>query len=127
MCIQFNQLEELYQSDVGGLYQCNFNNCYCLKFRGEQFALSVSDFLSFKKEIDAIDIIEVLNDSSSKSDIIIVNSFRTKRFLVLNSLEVIQLQELLGAAKFMIELNSLINECLNLPVSWYSHTSISPQ
>lgn len=117
MCIQFNQLEELYKSDIGEFYQCSFNNCYCLKFRDMQFALTVSDFLCFKKEIDSIDIISMLNDCSSKSDIVIVNSFRTKSFLVLNALEVIQLKELLGAAKFMIELNSMIHECLKFPLT----------
>lgn len=117
MCVQFSQLEELYKSDIGEFCQCSLNNCYCLKFRDEQFVLTVSDFLSFKKEIDAIDIVSMLNDFSSKSDLIIINSFRAKRFLILNTLEVIQLKELLNAAKFMIQLNSMIHECLNCPLT----------
>lgn len=117
MCIQFNQLEELYKSDIGEFYQCSFNNCYCLKFRGEQFALTVSDFLCFKKEVDAIDIVSLLNDSTTRSDVVIIHSFRTKRFLLLNTLELIQLKEFLAAAKFMVELNSVIHECLNTPLT----------
>ncbi|WP_118194122.1 DUF6686 family protein [Albibacterium indicum] len=117
MCIQFNQLEELYKSDIGEFCQCSRKNCYRLTFRGERFDLTVSDFLSFKKEIDAIDIVAILTDSSCKSDTIIVNSYRTKRFLILSILEVIQLKELLRAAKFMVQLNSMIHECLKCPLT----------
>jgi len=115
MCTKNNQLQLLHETDFGSVYQCNSKNCYWLEFAGEWHPLKVSDFLYFKKEIDSIDILPMLNNPSRTADFVIVRSFRANRCLVLNALEILQLKELLSAARFMIELNSILKECLSSP------------
>jgi|SRR5690606_28653388 hypothetical protein len=113
MCRNFNCLDELYRTEFGAVHQCNFKNCYWLEFAGERYPLNVSDFLFFKKEIDSVDIVSMLIDSSRHSDLVVLQSYRAKRCFVLNAVELLQLKDLLSAARFMIELNSVIQECLN--------------
>ena len=113
MCRNLNCLDELYRTEFGAVYQCNFKNCYWLEFAGEWYPLNVSDFLFFKKEVDSIDIVSMLVDSSRHSDVVVLQSYRTRRCFVLNALEILQLKDLLSAARFMIELNSVIQECLS--------------
>ena len=117
MCKDFNCLDELYKTEFGAVYQCNLKNCYWLQFAGEWYPLNVSDFLFFKKEIDAIDVVSMLIDSSRHSDVVIFHSYRARRCFILNALEILQLKDLLSAARFMIELNSVVQECLNRPSS----------
>lgn len=113
MCRNFNCLDELYRTEFGAVYQCNLKNCYWLEFAGEWYSLNVSDFLFFKKEVDSIDIVSMLVDSSRHSDVVVLQSYRARRCFVLNAVEILQLKDLLSAARFMIELNSVIQECLS--------------
>lgn len=117
MCTKNNHLEQLYKTDFGAVYQCNSKNCYWLEFAGEWHPLKVSDFLFFKKEVDSIDVVSMINNPSRTADVIVLRSFRAKRCFVLNALEILQLKDLLSAARFMIDLNSVLKECLNSPVS----------
>lgn len=116
MCIKNNQLEQLYKTDFGSVYQCSSTNCYLLEFGGEWHPLKVSDFLFLKKEVDSIDVVSMINNPCRTADVIILRSYRAKRCFVLTALEILQLRELLSGARFMIDLNSLLNECLNTPV-----------
>jgi len=117
MCTNKNQLEQLYKTDFGAVYQCNSKNCYWLEFGGEWHPLKVSDFLFFKKEVDSIDVVSMLNNPSRTADVVILRSFRAKRCFVLDALGILQLKDLLSAARFMIDLNSVLKECLNSPVA----------
>src|SRR5690606_15492073 len=112
MCITNKQLQQLYKSEIGAIYQCNSKNCYWLEFAGEWHPLKVSDFLFFKKEIDSIDLLSMLDDPSRTADLAIVQSYRAQRCFLLNAHEILQLRELLSAARFMIELNSVLHERL---------------
>lgn len=104
--------EEVYRTAHGAVYQCSRQNCYWLEFAGSTTAFKVGDFLSFKKKIDAIDISAMIIDPSRTADFTIVMPFRTPRCFVLDINDVLSLRELLKGAKFMIELNSVVNECL---------------
>jgi len=104
--------EELYRTDHGAVYQCSRQNCYWLEFAGDTTAFKVGDFLSFKKKIDAIDVSAMIINPSRTADFTIVMPFRTPRCFVLYINDVLNLRELLNGAKFMIELNSVVNECL---------------
>jgi len=104
--------EEVYRTDHGAVYQCSRQNCYWLEFAGDTTAFRVSDFFSFKKKIDAIDVSAMIIDPSRTADFTILMPFRTPRCFVLDINDVLNLRELLNGAKFMIELNSVINACL---------------
>jgi|GEM_PF-105313 len=111
-CKQINQLEEVFRNDDGAVYQCSAKNCYCLEFKGEATDFKVADFLNFKKQVDRLDVSALLTNSSRSADFTILMPFRCNRCFVLTVLEVVQLKELLDAARYMIELNSLLTDCL---------------
>lgn len=104
--------EEVYHTAHGIVYQCSRQNCYWLDFAGSTTAFKVNDFFNFKKKIDGVDISTMIIDSSRTADFTIIMPFRTPRCFVLNINDILNLKELLAGAKFMIELNSVVNECL---------------
>lgn len=106
-------LVELFKTSHGAVYQCNNQNCYWLDFGGDRTAFKVSDFLKFKRKIDEIDISDMIIDASRTADYAIVMPFRTQRCFVLDVSGVLNLREILDGAKFMIELNGVVRECLN--------------
>lgn len=106
--------EEIYKTDHGTVYQCSRQNCYWLDFAGTTTAFKINDFFSFKKKVDAVDISAMIIDSSRTADFTIIMPFRTPRCFVLDINAVLNLRELLAGARFMIGLNSVIHECLNV-------------
>src|SRR5690606_9105206 len=108
MCINKSQLEQLYSTEFGAVYQCNSKNCYWLELDVEWHPLNVSHFLSYQKEIDSIGVVSILTTPSGTADVVILRSFRAKRCFVLSALQILQLKELLDATRFVIELNSLL-------------------
>ncbi len=104
--------EEVYKTNHGAVYQCSRQNCYWLDFAGSTTAFKVGDFFNFKRKVDEVDISAMIIDSSRTADFTIIMPFRTPRCFVLDVNDVLNLRELLKGAKFMIELNSVINECL---------------
>jgi hypothetical protein len=107
-----NHVNELFSNEHGAVYQCNMRNCYWLDFKGEQTSFKVGDFLRFKDHVDAIDVDSLFNDASRSADFTILMPYRCNRCFILSALEVINLKELLSAARFMIELNSVLTTCL---------------
>jgi len=107
--------EEVYRASHGAVYQCSRQNCYWLDFAGSTTAFKISDFFNFKKRVDEVDISAMIIDSSRTADFTILMPFRTPRCFVLDVNDVLNLRELLSGAKFMIELNSVVSECLKVP------------
>lgn len=107
-------VEEVFSTTAGTVYQCSRKNCFWLEYNDETTSFSVSDFLKFKKRIDAIDVERMLHDTTRSSDFEIIMPFRTERCFILAVEDVIQLRELLAGAKFMMELNSIIRTCLQV-------------
>ncbi len=106
------QVEEVYQTNEGAVYQCSRQNCYWLEFQDKTTSFSVSDFFSFKKKIDSIDIAAMLCDSSRRSDFEVIMPFRSERCYLLSAQDILNLRELLAGAKFMIELNGEIRSIM---------------
>ncbi len=107
-----NQLNELFRSEHGAVYQCSKNNCYWLEFNGETSSFKVSDFLRFKQDVDAINVAELLINSARSADFTILMPHRCNRCFLLSAMDILNLRELLSGAKFMIELNSFLSVCL---------------
>lgn len=101
-------VEEIFKTENGAMYQCSRKNCYWLEFQNTTTSFRVSDFLTFKKRIDQIDIEKMLCDSSRTSDFEIIMPFRTERCFILSVEDILNLREILDGAKFMIELNGQI-------------------
>ncbi len=113
--------EEIYKTPHGAVYQCSRQNCYWLEFAGNTTAFKVNDFFNFKKKIDGIDVSAMIINPSRTADFTIVMPFRTPRCFVLDINAVLNLRELLCGAKFMIELNSVVKECLRTTPSRLTH------
>lgn len=105
-------VEEVFMTSNGAVYQCSRKNCYWLDFAGRTTSFSVSDFFNFKKRIDAIDLEMMLTDSSRSSDFEIIMPFRTERCFILRVEDIINLREILSGAKFMLELNCQVKSIL---------------
>lgn len=105
-------VEEVFTTEVGAVYQCSRKNCYWLEFQDTTTSFSVTDFFTFKKRVDNIDIENMLCDSSRSSDFEILMPFRTERCFILSVEDVLNLREILDGAKFMIELNAQVKTIL---------------
>lgn len=106
------EVEEVFKTAAGAVYQCSRKNCYWLEFQGTTTAFKISDFFLLKKRIDALDINWMLTDTSRSSDFEIVMPHRTERCFILSVHDIINLREILSGAKFMIQLNSEVKSIL---------------
>ena len=106
-------LEEVYSTVHGGIYQCNRLNCFWLEFAGGLSAFKINDFLQLVKQVEQIDVVEMAQNSARVADVAIINPFRSERCFVLTLTDVLNLREILQGAKVMLELNSIIYECLH--------------
>jgi len=107
-----SQLIEVYKTQHGGVYQCNTKNAFCLEFGNSRSFFKISDFLNFIKKINGIDIAEMAKNTSRHADIAIVMPHYTERCFVLTITDVINLREIVNGAKFMLQLNSILRECM---------------
>lgn len=108
-----NNLEEIFRTEHGTVYQCNRYNCLWVEFAGSTSPFKISDFLSLKKSVDAINIKEMAHSTARAADIVVLMPPRSERCFVLTLTDALNFQELLQGAKAMLKLNSLIYECLH--------------
>jgi len=101
-------IEEIYRTEHGAVYQCSRKNCYWLEYGRTATAFRVSDFRLFKKHIDGIDVQRMLTDASPGAGVEIVMPAGTERCFVLTVRDVLHLREILSGAKFMIDINSAV-------------------
>lgn len=106
------EVEEVFLTQAGAVYQCSRKNCYWLEFKDTTTAFKVSDFFLFKKRIDAVDVEAMLADSSRSADFELISPHRTERCFVLSVQDILNLREVLDGAKFMIQLNSELKKLL---------------
>ncbi|MCX2740081.1 hypothetical protein [Pontibacter anaerobius] len=107
------QLPEIYTSEAGAVYQCERHNRLMLSFAGELTVLKLDAFLRLKKAVDSIDLDAMANSPERSSDFSIITVCGCDRCFVLTLAEHHALKELLAGAKFVLELNSMLHECLN--------------
>ncbi|WP_207531882.1 DUF6686 family protein [Desertivirga arenae] len=105
-------LIEIFKTQQGAVYQCNSKNAFCLEFGNSRSFFKISDFLNFTKKINNIDVAEMAKNTSRHADIAIVMPHYTERCFVLTITDIIALREILNGAKFMLQLNSILRECM---------------
>ena len=105
--------EEVFSTLNGGVYQCNRQNCFWLEFAGGTSAFKLNDFLHLVKQVEQVDVVEMVQNAARLADVVIINPYRSERLFVLSVTEVLNLRELLQGAKVMLELNSIIYDCLH--------------
>ncbi|MDX5436029.1 MAG: hypothetical protein LPK03_02470 [Pontibacter sp.] len=108
-----SQPAEIYTTESGAVYQCDRRNRLLLHFTGQLTVLKVDAFLRLKNAVDQVDLDVMANNPSRSSDLEVVTVCGCERCFVLNLTELYALKELLSGALFMLELNSLLHECLS--------------
>jgi len=106
------QLVEIFKTQQGAVHQCNLKNVFRLEFGGNHSYFKISDFLDFIKQVNNIDIDEMAKNTSRTADVAILMPHYTERCFVLTITDIVNLREILNGAKFMLQLNSMIRECL---------------
>lgn len=110
-------LVEIYTSEAGAVYQCNRRNRLRLHFAGAHTMLKVEAFLRLKKAIDSINLDEMATSTDRYSDFEVITICGCDRCYVLTLPELIAFKELLAGARFMLELNSMLHQCLHTQVA----------
>ncbi|MDZ7936493.1 MAG: hypothetical protein U5M51_16340 [Emticicia sp.] len=70
------------------------------------------DFLSFRRKVKAVNIIEMIFDVSEKYDFEIIDFPQNQFSFRLTLCELIQLRELLDGARYTIELYAMLHEVM---------------
>ena len=109
-----HDLKKIFATSFGTVYQCNRFNQYVLDFEGRLSIFKAADFFYFKKEVENIDLEAMLQSTARNSDVAILMPHYTCTCFILTPLKVAQLKELLQGSVFMIKLNSMVHECLQV-------------
>lgn len=106
------ELVEIYANEAGAVYQCDRKNRLMLFFNGTLNVLKVDTFLRLRKVVASIDLQQMAANPSRSSDYEIVSVCGCDRCFILSLTELHALRDLLAGAKFSLELNRLLHECL---------------
>ncbi len=107
-----NEVVEIYANEAGAMYQCDRKNRLMLYFAGTLNVLKVDTFLRLKQAVDSIDLEQMAANPSRSSDYEIVSVCGCDRCFILSLTELYALRDLLAGAKFSLELNRMLHECL---------------
>ena len=104
---KIHELNELFRTSKGVVYQNDQNNSFFLDFQGRTAEFRVQDFLHFKRSVDKINLDDLfLNDLNP--DLQIIHHKNTDQLFLITLCDLVALKELLSGAKVMLELNSII-------------------
>lgn len=107
------ELLEIYTTPAGAVYQCDRKNRLMVHFAGSLSVLKVDTFLRLKRAVDAIDLEAMATSTDRSSDVEIISVFGCDKVYVLTVPELYTFKELLAGARFSMELNRMLHECLN--------------
>jgi hypothetical protein len=111
------ELQEIFATEGGAVYQCDKRNRLILNFAGSQITLKVDAFLRLKNAVDNIDLNSMAVNTNRDSDYELITVCGCDKIYVLTLLEVYSFKELLGGARFALELNSVLHECLHVQLA----------
>ena len=107
------ELQEIFTTETGAVYQCDKRNRLIVNFAGSLTALKVEAFLRLKNAVDSIDLGNMAQNPNRDSDYELITVCGCDKLYVLSRPEVYSFKELLGGARFAMELNSMLHERLH--------------
>ena len=107
------ELLEIYATSAGAVYQCDRKNRLMVHFAGSLSVLKVDTFLRLKRATDSIDLQAMATSTDRSSDVEIISLCGCDTVYVLTMPELHAFKELLAGARFSLELNRMLHECLN--------------
>lgn len=102
--------EEIYKTKSASIAQCELTDSFLLTFEQEEIQFKLCDLFAFRKNIMALNIIELLE--STAPDVEVIHLPHCDRFLLLNLREILEFRELLNGTFDTLALNSAIQKIL---------------
>jgi hypothetical protein len=98
----------LYKSYNFASYQCDRNRCYYIDFGHKTVKLSFCQLLSLRQKVQRIDLESHFNKDLNSNGIEILTLCNREHLFILDTLQVIELKELIKTTFGMLELNSMV-------------------
>lgn len=98
----------LYKSYYFASYQCDQSRSFYIDFGHKQVELSFCQLLSIRQKVQAIDISSHFDKDLNYSGIEILTLCNREHLFVFDTLQVIDLKQLIKATFGVLELNSLV-------------------
>lgn len=98
----------LYKSHYFASYQCDHSRSFYIDFGHKQVKLSFCQMLSIRHKVQTIDISSHFDKELNYSGIEILTLCNREHLFVFDTLQVIDLQQLIKATFGVLELNSLV-------------------
>lgn len=98
----------LYKSYYFASYQCDSNRCFYLDFGHKQVKLTFCQLLSIRQKVQAINLDSHFDKDLNYNGIEILTLCNREHLFILDTLQVIDLKQLIKATFGMMELNSLV-------------------
>lgn len=105
-------MTELYTTSKGTTYQCDISNSIEINFKEYVWSFSISDFLLFRKTINAVDLKRFIFNLSDECDFVSLHHVKLSSVITLTLCDLVQLRDLVDGTKFSLELVSMIHEVL---------------
>ena len=100
----------LYKSYYFASYQCDQSRCFYIDFGHKQVKLSFCQLLSIRQKVQAVDISSHFDKNLNYSGIEILTLCNKEHLFIFDTLEIIDLKQLLKATFGVLELNSLVTQ-----------------
>lgn len=98
----------LYKSYYFASYQCDRNRCFYLDFGHKQIKLTFCQLLSLRQKVQKIDLDSHFDEDLNYHGIEILTLCNREHLFILDTLQVIDLKQLMKTTFGMLELNSLV-------------------
>lgn len=101
-------LIEVFKTEAGSVYQCEASNNFILEFGNRSTAFKPGNFIDFCKRVFAVDLEEMLCSTAKHADLAIIMPPYCDTCFLLTVSEIISLQRIIGGAKTILHLNSIL-------------------
>ncbi|WP_407426787.1 hypothetical protein [Arcticibacter sp.] len=101
-------LIEVFKTEAGTVYQCEASNNFILEFANRSTAFKPGNFIDFSQRLFAINLAEMLCSPAKHADLAIIMPPYCDTCFLLTITEVISLQRIIGGAKTILHLNSIL-------------------
>lgn len=102
----------LYKSYYFASYQCDNSRSFYLDFGHKQVKLSFCQLLAIRQKVQAIDLSSHFDKDLNYNGIEILTLCNREHLFILDTLQLIDLKQLLKATFGVLELNSLVSQSL---------------
>ncbi|GAB2760800.1 hypothetical protein [Salinimicrobium soli] len=100
----------LYKSYYFASYQCDLDRCFYIDFGHKQVKLTLCQLLSIRQKVKAIDLSSHFDKDLNYNGIEILTLCNREHLFILDTLQIIDLKQLLKATFGVLELNTLVTQ-----------------